>query len=63
MSALTDILLQNTDPMTGLLLMGLYVYLGRLSRRISRLEDVYIPDSPPHESLTDQLRRRREGGD
>lgn len=46
MGALADIVLSATDPITALLIAGIYIYLGKLNQRISRLEDVYIPDDP-----------------
>lgn len=55
MSALTDLLLATTDPVTAIMLVGLYIYvrsvknsihddIDGLTTRISRLEGAYIPD-------------------
>ncbi|ELZ87486.1 hypothetical protein C453_04009 [Haloferax elongans ATCC BAA-1513] len=55
MSELTDLLLQTTDPVVALMLVGLGMYvrdvkatlhddIDAVRSRIGRLEDVYIPD-------------------
>lgn len=60
MSALTDLLVNQTNPVTALLIIGLFVYIEAvrrhdlvpLRRRVSRLEGAFIPDEPS-QMLTD----------
>lgn len=55
MSAITDLLLATTDPVTALMLIGLAAYIRsvknsirsdvkRVRNRVGRLEDSHIPD-------------------
>lgn len=59
MGAFADILLAQTDPLTAMLILGLYMYIGRISQRVRRLEDVYIPDGAGVDSLVDRLNSNR----
>lgn len=44
MSALIDLIITQTDPVSAILLAGLWVETRRNRRRINRLEEGFIPD-------------------